>query len=145
MVLNSNNCQNSISRQDSSNWTTALKNGIFVWSLHHTVSLLLVLYCLWQGFGSHSYWSASFTFHRRCFPPLPLSNYTDSLHHCVPMHLVFLPFPTFADKKQTPATFTHVWHVKRQPSWIPTLLFLSPLVRFDRDLVFAGAHLDVRF
>lgn len=102
MVLNSNNCQNSW--QDSINWTAALKNGIFVWSLHHTVRLLLVLCCLWQGFGSHSYWSASFTFHRRCFPPLPLSNYTDSLHHCASSHAFSFPlFPHLHRQKTNPS------------------------------------------
>lgn len=145
MVLNSNNCQNSISRQDSINWTAALKSCIFVWRLHHTVSLLLVLVSdralvptVIDLPASLSIGGAFLPFHCQTTRTL----FITVLHH---MHLVFLSFPTFADKKQTPATFTHVWHVKRQPSWIPILLFLSPLVRFDRDLVFAGAHLDVRF
>lgn len=147
MVLNSNNCQNSISGQDSINWTAAFKKMAFLFEVYITL-LVCYLYSVVSDRAlvptvidlpaSLSSGGAFLPFHCQTTRTL----FITVLHH---MHLVILSFPTFTDKKQTPAMFTHVWHVKRQPSWIPTLLFLSPLVRFDRDLVFAGAHLDVRF
>lgn len=60
-----------------------------IWSLHYSVSLVLVLYCLWQGFGSHSYWSASFTLHRQRFYPLHVWDYKNSLSLCASAFRLF--------------------------------------------------------
>lgn len=56
--------------------------------LDYTETLVLVLYCLWQGFGSHSYWSASFNFNRQCFYPLRLRNSIRALYRRMPVHIV---------------------------------------------------------
>ena len=121
-----------------------------IFSLDYIVSLVFVLYCLWQGFGSHSYWSASFNFHRQCFYPLHLRKYIHPLHRCTPMHFVshffFFFFFSCQKNKLHPcsrvAGMSNDSHAEFSPSFL--LLSWACSSIFDGDLV-PAAHLDVRF